>query len=190
MADKNAVGFGLGLSGLLLFAAATWSSVTLGALPHRLENLRWVSPAFLLGAQIGISGLIAGWLSYELTPRVANGNGSFRVALITFFATGCAVALSIVYSLLIRPISMHVLALYFLLLPIPCLVIVPLWAATYLQLIRLPERFGQNAGVPRRNEMVRLLAGLRQQERKTRTMSSEAGDLDPPERFAVPRRRR
>jgi len=190
MAGKNAIGFGLGLGGLLLVAAAAWISVAFGALPRPLaNNVRWVSPTFLLGAQLGISGLISGWLSYEITPRVANGNGIFRVALMTFFATVCTVALAIVFSLIVRPFSMDVVAVYFLLLPLPCLGIVPLWAVTYLQLIRLQEGFSQDAALVRRGDMVRLLAGLRQPG-TTSSISSETDDSHSTERLAVPNRRR
>jgi hypothetical protein len=168
---KNAVGFGLGLSGLLLAAAASWISFS-------------AISTLLLAAQLGISGLIAGWLGYELTPRLANGNGVFRVAVMTFFATACAVALSIGCSLMVWPFSMRTLALYFLLLPVPCLVIVPLWAAIYLQLVRLQNNLELNAAVLRRDDMVRLLAGLCQAGR------SAPGDPDPPERLAVSRHRR
>jgi hypothetical protein len=76
------------------------------------------------------------------------------------------------------------LALYSMLLPIPCLVIVPLWAAIYLQLVRLQERLEHNAAVLPRDDMVRLLAGLHQSGRST--TSSGPGDLDPSEGLAVP----
>jgi len=158
----------LELGGFRLVAAASWISVALGA--------------------ISIAGLIEGWLSYEITPRFANGNGIFRVTLMTLFATTCAMALSIGYSQIVWPFSMHTLALYSLLLPIPCLVIVPLWAAIYLQLVRLQERLEHNAAVLPRDDMVRLLAGLHQSGRST--TSSGPGDLDPSEGLAVPRHRR
>jgi hypothetical protein len=57
MAAKNAVGFGLELGGFLLVAAASWISVALGA--------------------ISIAGLIAGWLSYEITPDSPMAMASF-----------------------------------------------------------------------------------------------------------------
>jgi hypothetical protein len=159
---KNGFGFGLGLGGLLLIAAAPWLGVVLQAIPYFLESLRWISRAALLGLQIGLSGLIAGWFTYEITRRIANG--ILRVATMTLLATASVAVLSCVFSLCVRPFSSQIMVLYLLVLPIPCLVVVPLWAAVYLRLIRLQEGLEQAvATAQRKARMARLLEDLRKQ---------------------------
>jgi hypothetical protein len=159
---KNGFGFGLGLGGLLLIAAAPWLGVALHAIPYFLESPRWTSRATLLGLQVGLSGLIAGWFTYEVTRRIANGVP--RVATMTLLATASAAVLSCVFSLCVRPFSSQILVFYLLVLPTPSLVIVPLWAAVYLRLIRLQESLEQAAvAAQRKARMARLLEDLRKQ---------------------------
>lgn len=142
---KNGAGFGLGLGTLLLIAAVPWLDVGLNAVPYFLESLRWISHITLLGFQLGVSGLVAGWLAYELSRPIADDIA--RAATMTLVGTACAAVLSIVYSLLAWPFSFHVLAFYSFVLPIPCFVIVPLWAGVYP---RLALRF-DNAGSSERD---------------------------------------
>ncbi|WIM10204.1 hypothetical protein [Enhydrobacter sp.] len=159
---KNGFGFGVGLGGLLLIAAAPWLGVALQAVPYFLESLRWISRATLLGLQIGVSGLIAGWFTYEVTRRIAKG--ILRVATMTLLAIVSTAVLSCFFSLCVRPFSSQILVFYLLVLPTPCLVIVPLWAAVYLRLIRLQESLEQAVvAAQRKARMARLLEDLRKQ---------------------------
>src|SRR5689334_5043464 len=107
----NGAGFGLGLGVLLFIVALPRLDVPLEAIPYFLESLRWISHIGLLGLQLGMSGLVAGWLAYELSRPIADEFA--RSATMTLVAAACAAALSIMYSLLEWPFSAHVLAFYF-----------------------------------------------------------------------------
>ncbi len=156
---KNGFGFGLGLGGLLLIAAAPWLDIGLHAIPHFLEGSPWAAHATVLGLQIGLSGLVAGWFTFEATRRIARG--VVRVAAMTLLAVVTTAALSVGFSRLAGPIATHVLLLYFLILPVSCFVAVPLWAAIYLRLIQPQESFEQTlASAQKKESMARLLEDL------------------------------
>jgi hypothetical protein len=134
---RNGFGYGLGLGGLLLFALGPWLDVGLRPLPYFLQEPRWLSRAALLGAEIGLSGLIAGWLAFDVTARVRSRG--VRVLLVTLIVVVLMMAIAIVLSLLGRTFEVPILVFYILALPLPCLVAAPLWALIYLWLSHLPH---------------------------------------------------
>jgi hypothetical protein len=153
---RSGFGFGLGLGGLLLLAAAPWLDVALHGLPYFLEQMRWVWRVVTLAVEIGLSGLAAGWFAFAWTKRI---EGTItRIALMTLLVVILAVILALVFVSLIQPFVPRLLLFYLMALPIPCLVAVPLWAALYLWLAG-PDSPLRPAQPPA--DMTRLLEDLR-----------------------------
>ena len=154
---RSGFGFGLGLGGLLLLAAAPWLDVALRGLPYFLEQLRWVWRVVTLAVEIGLSGLAAGWFAFAWTRRIEGA--IVRIAVMTLLVIILALILALVFVSLAQPFVPRLLLFYLMVLPIPCLVAVPLWAALYLWLggADSPLRRSQ----PPTADLTRLLEDLR-----------------------------
>jgi len=154
---KSGFGFGLGLGGLLLLAAAPWLGMALRGLPYFLEQLSWTWRVMTLAVEIGLSGLAAGWFAFAWTKRI--DRAVTRIALMTLLVVILAVILALVFVSLIQPFVPSLLLFYLMVLPIPCLVAVPLWAALYLWLGGADSPLRQSPPPP--VDMTRLLEDLR-----------------------------
>lgn len=129
---RNGFGFGLGLGGLLLLSVAPWLKTAMHRLPYSLQAPLGLSTALVLGLQIGLAGLFAGWLAFEATRRIESA--AARVALTAVLVVAIAAVLAVLFSLSAGTVTVQLLVFYLLALPGPCLVAGPVWAALYLWL--------------------------------------------------------
>jgi hypothetical protein len=146
LTNIKAVAYGMGLGSLLIFMALPSLDVGIGALPYFLQDSLWLFRSGVLAVQLGLSGLIAGWVGYATADRV---EARFvRVAWVTVVSTFLLMLAALLISATTQPLTAQSVEFHIKVLPIAGLLVGPPWGLIFIWLAGSERVRGRPTQVP------------------------------------------